>query len=93
MKKLEEPGYRLNPKKCDFFKKKSRFDWTQNRPKRITTLRSQIGSNNKNRNIKKRKGIEDLESGTILVKGYRKTVSTNRYTKKIAEKTKVDVDR
>ena len=30
MKKLEEPGYRLKQKKCEFFKK-SRIDWTQNR--------------------------------------------------------------
>ena len=31
MKKLEQDGYRLNPKKCEFFKK-NRMGWTQNRP-------------------------------------------------------------
>ena len=36
MKKLEEAGYRLNPKKCDFFRKEA--EWIgQNRPKWNTT--------------------------------------------------------
>ena len=37
MKKLEEAGYRLNPKKSDFFKKRSRVDWAQNSPEWNTT--------------------------------------------------------
>ena len=48
MKKLEMAGYRLNPKKCKFFKKRSRMDWTENRSERNTTLTRQIRSNHKN---------------------------------------------
>ena len=49
MKKLEGAGYRLNPKKCEFFRKES--EWIghkiQNRPERNTTLTRQTGSSNK----------------------------------------------
>ena len=63
------------------------MDWTQNRPKRNTTSTRQIGSDNKTRKTKKQKGLKVLPgSNTIPVKVYRKPVSTNRYTEKIAWK-------
>ena len=87
MKKLEEAGYSLNLKKSEFFKKRSRMDWTQNRPKRKTTSTRQFGSDNGNRNTKKQKRNKVLPgSNTIPVKVYRKSVNTNRYAKITAKK-------
>ena len=91
MKKLEETGDRPNSKNCDFFKKRSRVDRTQNRPKRITTLRRQIGSYNKKRNTKKQKEIKDLESDTILSKDIEKRSAQTDILRKLLKK--VDMDR
>ena len=64
------------------------MDRTQ-KPKRNTTFTRQAGSDNINRNIKKRKRIKVLSGSKILpVKVYRKPGSTNRFTKKVAKKHK-----
>ena len=48
LRKLENAGYRLNPQKCRFFKKKSN-GWAKISTNNKTTTARQIRSNNKNK--------------------------------------------
>ena len=92
MKNLEEAVYRLYPQKRELFKKKAegaahKLDQNGNRP-------LQTRSNHENKYTKKREGTEIFYgSDTFVFKLHKKSVSANRYTAKITEKTKrVDID-
>ena len=52
LKKLEDPGYTLHPKKSEFFKKRTRLSWTPNKSERNQTPTRQTGSNNKSKYTK-----------------------------------------
>ena len=70
MTKLEKAGYRLNPKKCEFFKK-NRMGRSQKRPTRDTTPAGQIGCDKKTNIPKNEKRIKIISGGiSILVKVY-----------------------
>ena len=84
MKKLEEAGCRLNPKKGELFKEKAEWIGHKIDENGIRPLQENMEAIKKLKTLKK-KEIKVLPgSNTIPVKVYRKPVSTNRFTTKIA---------
>ena len=81
MKNLEEAGYGLHPKKCDFFKREA--EWVQHQL-------DQNGSDNKYLNMKKKREGVNIFPGSdpMPIKVYRESFSTNSYTQKTTQKTK-----
>ena len=95
MKKLDEAGYRLHPKKCEFFKKEAEWVRHQINQDGIRPLQDKLEAITKINIPKKRKRTKILPgSNTISVKIYQKSNSTDRYTQKTTEKTKrMDLDK
>ena len=88
MKKFEQAGYRLNPKKCEFFKKE--IEWVGHK---IDRLQDKLEADTK---IIIPKNEKELKSflGAILIEVHRKPVSNHRRTEKTIEETKrMDLDR
>ena len=94
MKKLEQAGFRLNPKKCEFFKKE--LEWVGHKidQQGMRPLQDKLEAITKI-NIPKNEKIKIIPgSNTILIEVHRKPVSKHRCTEKINEKTKrLDLDR
>ena len=93
MEKLDEAGYRLHLKKCEFFKKE--VEWVGHKINQdgIRPLQDKLEAITKRNEKRKRTKILS-GSNTIFVKVYQKSISTDRYTQKITEKTKrIDLDR
>ena len=77
MKKLEEAGYRLHPKKCEFFQKETEYVGHKiNQPKRNQTTARHTGSIHKNKYTKNRKKQKSFVK-TTLIKVHRNFISTN----------------
>ena len=95
MKKLEQAGYRLNPKKCEFFEKE--IEWVGHKidQQGIRPLQDKLQAITKIKIPKKRKRMKIvLGSNTILIEVCRKFVSKHRRTEKTIEETKwMDLDR
>ena len=95
MKKLEEAGYRLHPKKCEFFKKEAEWIGHKIDQEGVRPLQYKLEAITKLPIPKNKKELKIIFGGnTILIKLHRESVSTNRYTQKTIEETKrMDVDR
>ena len=82
MKKLEKAGYRLHPKKCEFFKEEAEWGGTPNRSKWDQTITRQTGSDNIETYKKREKDEIFSESNPIPFKVYPKPFSANGYSQK-----------
>ena len=94
MKKLEQAGYRLNPKKCEFFKKE--IEWVGHKidQQGIRPLQDKLEAITKI-SIPKNEKIKIISgSNSILIEVHWKLVSKHRRIEKNIEKTKrMDLDR
>ena len=88
MKKQENAGYRLHPKKCEFFKKRRIMGGTQNDKHGIRPLQDELEAITKIDIPKNEKAEILTRSSSISIETYRKSFSTNRFSQTIAQKTK-----
>ena len=94
MTKLEQTEYRLNPKKCEFFKLKIEWVWHKMDQQEIRPLQDKLEAITEI-SISWRKRIKViLGRNAILIKIHGKSVDKYRHSEKTAEETKrTDVDR
>ena len=82
MRKIENAGYRLHSKKCEFFKQGA--EWVVHRRDQTGIIQDKLEANTKIDLPKKRTKIFS-GSNPLSVKIYRKPISTDRHPQKNAD--------